>query len=319
MARHLASIYATEKDRVNCPFYLKIGSCRHGDRCSRRHTRPAASQTILITGLYTNPVLSAPIGVDGLPMPINIDEKIAQFEDFFEDVFHEMAKFGEIEEMHVVDNLGDHLVGNVYVKFFEEDSANNAIRGLQGRFYWGRAIQVELCPVVDFKQASCRQQVENECRFGGQCNYLHIIPPDRDLAKRTYGRQKKRLRDERATAGAEGGAVPNGGGRAPEGSDLELLDRVRAGSEERRAMFASWNAEGNTAGGNNRGAGDESFPPPPPSPPPSTAPAEEGVGGGVHAAALAAAAAAAAALNATLGSGGGAGEEDHPLPPPPPM
>ena len=25
-------------------------------------------------------------------------------------------KYGEIEEMNVCDNLGDHLVGNVYVK-----------------------------------------------------------------------------------------------------------------------------------------------------------------------------------------------------------
>lgn len=25
MAEHLASIFGTEKDRVNCPFYFKIG------------------------------------------------------------------------------------------------------------------------------------------------------------------------------------------------------------------------------------------------------------------------------------------------------
>ena len=39
------------------------------------------------------------------------------FDDFFEDVFVELEdKYGEIEEMNVCDNLGDHLVGNVYVK-----------------------------------------------------------------------------------------------------------------------------------------------------------------------------------------------------------
>ena len=27
-AEHLASIFGTEKDRVNCPFFFKIGSCR---------------------------------------------------------------------------------------------------------------------------------------------------------------------------------------------------------------------------------------------------------------------------------------------------
>lgn len=40
----------------------------------------------------------------------------AQFEDFFEEVYQELSKFGEISEMNVCDNLGDHLIGNVYVK-----------------------------------------------------------------------------------------------------------------------------------------------------------------------------------------------------------
>ena len=29
-------------------------------------------------------------------------------------------KYGEVEEMNVCDNLGDHLVGNVYVKVCNE-------------------------------------------------------------------------------------------------------------------------------------------------------------------------------------------------------
>jgi hypothetical protein len=29
----------------------------------------------------------------------------------------ELAKYGEIEEMHVCDNVGDHLVGNVYIRY----------------------------------------------------------------------------------------------------------------------------------------------------------------------------------------------------------
>jgi splicing factor U2AF 35 kDa subunit len=32
------------------------------------------------------------------------------------DIFMELAKYGEIEEMNVCDNVGDHLVGNVYVR-----------------------------------------------------------------------------------------------------------------------------------------------------------------------------------------------------------
>ncbi len=35
-----------------CPFYLKIGACRHGDQCSRHHVRPTSSQTLLLQHLY---------------------------------------------------------------------------------------------------------------------------------------------------------------------------------------------------------------------------------------------------------------------------
>ncbi len=55
MAEHLASIFGTEKDRVNCPFYFKIGACRHGDRCSRMHNRPTISPTLLFSNMYQRP------------------------------------------------------------------------------------------------------------------------------------------------------------------------------------------------------------------------------------------------------------------------
>jgi len=48
MAKHLARIHGTEEDKVNCPFYYKIGACRHSDRCSRLHHKPAFSPTLLI-------------------------------------------------------------------------------------------------------------------------------------------------------------------------------------------------------------------------------------------------------------------------------
>ncbi len=48
MAEHLASIFGTEKDKVNCSFYFKIGACRHGDRCSRIHNKPTFSQTVVL-------------------------------------------------------------------------------------------------------------------------------------------------------------------------------------------------------------------------------------------------------------------------------
>jgi len=48
-------------------------------------------------------------------------EAVNHFEEFYEEVFMELAKFGEIEEMVVADNIGDHMIGNVYVKFVAEE------------------------------------------------------------------------------------------------------------------------------------------------------------------------------------------------------
>ncbi|KAL4666616.1 hypothetical protein H8959_005305 [Pygathrix nigripes] len=112
MAEYLASIFGTEKDKVNCSFYFKIGVCRHGDRCSRLHNKPTFSQ----------------------------------------EVFTELQeKYGEIEEMNVCDNLGDHLVGNIYVKFRREEDAERAVAELNNHWFTGQAVHAELSPVTDFR------------------------------------------------------------------------------------------------------------------------------------------------------------------------
>ena len=107
----------TNNSRVNCPFYFKIGACRHGDTCTRIHNKPVVSQTILINHIYENPPAAVAFS-DGLQVPDNLlIEAIGHFEDFYEEVYMELAKFGELAEMHVCDNIGEHLIGNVYAKF----------------------------------------------------------------------------------------------------------------------------------------------------------------------------------------------------------
>jgi hypothetical protein len=111
-------------------------------------------------------------------------------QDFYEDIFEELSKYGEIENLNVCDNLADHMVtnlqkhlnlsktwpffsatiyhfnhcftnqhslsddeqvssdvalcgldavqiGNVFVKFREEEYAAAALNALNGRFYAG--------------------------------------------------------------------------------------------------------------------------------------------------------------------------------------
>lgn len=70
----------------------------------------------------------------------NLKDAREHLDDFYEDVFIEMARFGEIEEIYVCRNLGDHLVGNTYVKFFDEDDAAKALEGIRGRYFGGLVI-----------------------------------------------------------------------------------------------------------------------------------------------------------------------------------
>ena len=43
MAEKLAKMYGTEEDKVNCPFYYKIGACRYENKCLRIHNVPTIS------------------------------------------------------------------------------------------------------------------------------------------------------------------------------------------------------------------------------------------------------------------------------------
>ncbi|KAJ8433600.1 hypothetical protein Cgig2_016530 [Carnegiea gigantea] len=191
MAEHLASIFGTEKDRVNCPFYFKIGACRHGDRCSRLHTKPSISPTLLLSNMYQRPDMITP-GVDAQGNPIDPRKIQEHFEDFYEDLFEELGKYGEIESLNVCDNLADHMVGNVYVQYREEEQAANALRNLTGRYYAGRPIIVDFSPVTDFREATCRQYEENTCNRGGYCNFMHLKRIGRELRRLLFGRYRRR-------------------------------------------------------------------------------------------------------------------------------
>eukprot|EP01028_Stygiella_incarcerata_P000523 TRINITY_DN1073_c0_g1_i2.p1 TRINITY_DN1073_c0_g1~~TRINITY_DN1073_c0_g1_i2.p1 ORF type:complete len:346 (-),score=70.20 TRINITY_DN1073_c0_g1_i2:1470-2507(-) len=192
MADHLASIFGTEKDKVNCPFYHKVGACRHGERCSRKHNPPAISETILIPNMYQNP-LATP-AKDSEQKAVEYDPEYLEehFEGFYEDVFLELMKFGEILELYVCDNLTDHLMGNVYARFAEEEAAQQAVAALSNRYYGGRPLRVEFSPVTDFREARCRKWSKNECDRGTFCNFLHLKKPSRSLQ-----RSLKRLQESK--------------------------------------------------------------------------------------------------------------------------
>ncbi|CAA2995011.1 splicing factor U2af small subunit B-like [Olea europaea subsp. europaea] len=283
MAEHLASIFGTEKDRVNCPFYFKIGACRHGDRCSRLHTKPSISPTLLLTNMYQRPDMITP-GVDAQGQPIDPKAMQEHFEDFYEDLFEELSKYGDIESLNVCDNLADHMVGNVYVQFREEEHAANALKNLTGRFYAGRPIIVDFSPVTDFREATCRQYEENTCNRGGYCNFMHLKRIGRELRHQLYGRLRRRHSRSRSRSPyrhrsyedrshgsrsrsrrydddwdyhesrrkrhrSSSPSRRRGRSRSPGGKRYN--SPVREGSEERRAKIEQWNREREEAARSN--------------------------------------------------------------------
>ncbi|KAE9619613.1 hypothetical protein Lal_00038239 [Lupinus albus] len=287
MAEHLASIFGTEKDRVNCPFYFKIGACRHGDRCSRLHTKPTISPTILLSNMYQRPDMNAPLLDPNQPQSLDPDKVQDHFEDFYEDLFEELNKYGEIQSLNICDNLADHMVGNVYVQFKEEDHSANAVMNLTGRFYSGRPIIVDFSPVTDFREATCRQYEENVCNRGGYCNFMHLKKISRDLRKRLFGRNRRfhdrsgsrsqspprnRKHEERSHSGRSSDRRDydrhhdnhSGRGRLPRSRSPQRRGRrsrspagrdsrsARESSAERRAKIEQWNREKELADSGNK-------------------------------------------------------------------
>ncbi|XP_077900846.1 splicing factor U2AF 35 kDa subunit isoform X4 [Ictidomys tridecemlineatus] len=205
MAEYLASIFGTEKDKVNCSFYFKIGACRHGDRCSRLHNKPTFSQTILIQNIYRNPQNSAQTA-DGSHCAVSDVEMQEHYDEFFE--------------------------------FRREEDAEKAVIDLNNRWFNGQPIHAELSPVTDFREACCRQYEMGECTRGGFCNFMHLKPISRELRRELYGRRRKkhrsrsRSRERRSRSrdrGRGGGGGGGGGGRE--------RDRRRSRDRERSGRF----------------------------------------------------------------------------------
>jgi splicing factor U2AF 35 kDa subunit len=262
MAEQLARIFGTEEDRVNCPFYFKIGACRNGDQCNRLHNRPTMSQTLLLSHMYPNTPEALALANDE-PWDDDMYDRAQQhLEAFYVEVFLELANYGEIEDLVVVDNLCDHMIGNVYVKYYHEEDAERALMKLTGRFYSGKLIQAEYTTVSDFREARCRAFHETRCNRGAYCNFMHIKHIPRAIKRRVVremyddhpeylgqtrgtGKKEKKEKKDRSRSrrrDKEKKEKDRGGDRDRD-RNRDAGPPARQTSEERRAMIASWNAQ----------------------------------------------------------------------------
>mmetsp|Transcript_65508 Transcript_65508/g.192111 ORF Transcript_65508/g.192111 Transcript_65508/m.192111 type:complete len:250 (+) Transcript_65508:89-838(+) len=234
----MSNTFPTEDERENCPFYFKIGACRNGDRCNRIHIKPTKSQSIVIPHMYTNTAESMAIANDedwDTEMYQRAQEHV---ELFYEEVFLELARVGgEIEELVVVDNVSDHMVGNVYCKFYNEEDAEKAINNMSDRFYGAKLLQPELTPVVNFREARCRAFHETRCARGGLCNFMHVKHIPKAVKKTVVKEMYKAHPEFRGKDKARDQEVKD------EEKEVDSKKRKRAPTPERKGLIAQWNKE----------------------------------------------------------------------------
>lgn len=183
-AERLARVFGTEEDPVNCSWFFKVGACRNGDNCRKRHNQPTSSETLLLPAMYPGTAESLAISHEAPWDDTMYDTAQAHLEAFYEDVFLTVAEYGEVEEVVILDNITPNLFGNVYVKYYHERSAAQALRGLTGRFYNGQLINAEFTPVADFREARCRTFHEKRCKLVDSCGFMHMKHIPRALKRR---------------------------------------------------------------------------------------------------------------------------------------
>ncbi|XP_075632156.1 U2 small nuclear ribonucleoprotein auxiliary factor 35 kDa subunit-related protein 2 isoform X3 [Balearica regulorum gibbericeps] len=174
----------TEKDRANCPFYIKTGSCRFGDRCSRKHNYPTSSKTLLVRGMFITFGMEQCRRDDydtDASLEYSDEETYQQFLEFYEDVLPEFQNVGKVVQFKVSCNYEPHLRGNVYVQYQSEKDCQAALALFSGRWYAGRQLHCEFCPVTRWKTAICDAHLSSWVTCAG-CGTHGFSSPEQNQA-----------------------------------------------------------------------------------------------------------------------------------------
>merc|ERR1711920_760368 len=217
-----------------------------------KHNRPTASRTLLLSHMYPNPGEAIAIGNEEPWDDAMYDKAQFHVEAFYSEVVLVLAEYGEIEEVVVVDNTADYMLGNVYVKYYHDEAAEKALRGLTGRFYFGKLIDAEYSPVTDFREARCRAFHETRCSRGGACRFLHIkhIPTavKRRVAREMYDEHPEYLGKTKKSHKKKRKRSPD----AHEGKENALEDQ----KPRRRYQEAAAIEDANGGGSRSKRGGD---------------------------------------------------------------
>ncbi|AEE28565.1 Zinc finger CCCH domain-containing protein 5 [Arabidopsis thaliana] len=167
--------FGTEQDKAHCPFHLKTGACRFGQRCSRVHFYPNKSCTLLMKNMYNGPGITWEQD-EGLEY--TDEEAELCYEEFYEDVHTEFLKYGELVNFKVCRNGSFHLKGNVYVHYRSLESAILAYQSINGRYFAGKQVNCEFVNISRWKVAICGEYMKSRlktCSRGSACNFIHCF------------------------------------------------------------------------------------------------------------------------------------------------
>jgi splicing factor U2AF subunit len=178
----------TERDKINCAFFYRVGACKHGQFCKKRHYIPQSSRIVILRNLYKKPLLV----LQSVRQTRSQHQLQAEFDELYEELFIELEEnYGPVQELKICENMVEHLAGNVYVKFRHEEDAGLCCKQLNNRWFDGSPIYAELCPITDLRNAMCRGTCERGDYF---CGYLHIKPISRDLNHKLYVNPQHNIR-----------------------------------------------------------------------------------------------------------------------------
>ncbi|KAA8499350.1 Splicing factor U2af small subunit A [Porphyridium purpureum] len=254
-----------DRDRPVCAQFSKLGACRYGERCVREHVRPSSSRTLLLANMWLG-VEQLHAAADRARVPrleFSPQQEMARFDDFFEDVYLELERHGEVRRMLVCANASPHLAGNVYVQFRDEKAAQRALDAVDGCFYEGRRVSAQCCSPIDFEGARCSSYERSLCERGEQCNYMHV----REITDRLYDALFRRERSSRkAHRRTNGSGSRIKGVRSPRSS----RDRRGAGISRKKDKHPHRRRSGSAGSTHKRRRhGSDSEGCEPPAPPPA--------------------------------------------------
>ncbi|KAM0671373.1 hypothetical protein CWI42_021780 [Ordospora colligata] len=166
-----------------CMFYLKTNGCRYGSECTKTHIIPSNSRIVVVKNMYLYPKNDS-------TSTLSVNALQIHFDLFYEDWFSEVSiEYGPVKKLVIASNRCTHLQGNIYIEFFEEQSAFKCTRAISKRYYCGKRIASELGCSDRISDGICAEYNRGCCSKEDLCGFIHAKNPSSDLERELFDAQ----------------------------------------------------------------------------------------------------------------------------------